>query len=161
MVVLSHVLFTVEKTVFLISRDDKQKLRLRLKKRFSKRFCAGNVVSGTVNSATEVVGGTIHGVTGVFTKPIEGARDDGLQGFAVGVGKVRKRLSLLRCHFILKLVILPRQARDKHRASTQKQCSVSEGADGSNHAGKKTAFLSHLYIKMLKCSYTKTGLGQT
>lgn len=46
-----------------------------------------NVVSGTVTSATQYVGSTISGVTGVFTKPIEGAKDAGLAGFATGVGK--------------------------------------------------------------------------
>jgi len=34
---------------------------------------------------------------------------------------VRKRISLLHRHFILKTIILPRQARDKHRESTQKR----------------------------------------
>jgi hypothetical protein len=30
-----------------------------------------------------------------------------------------KKTRLLRCHFVLKMMILPRQARDKHRESTQ------------------------------------------
>jgi hypothetical protein len=38
--------------------------------------------------------------------------------------QVRKRV-FLRCHFILKMIIiLPRQARDKHRESTQKRVMV-------------------------------------
>ena len=33
----------------------------------------------------------------------------------------KAHLSLLRCHFILNMIILPRQARDKHRKITQKE----------------------------------------
>jgi hypothetical protein len=32
---------------------------------------------------------------------------------------------LLRCHFMLKTIILPRQARGKHRESTQKEVHFS------------------------------------
>ena len=35
-------------------------------------------------------------------------------------GKSRKRV-LLRCHLYIEMIILPRQARDKHRESTQKR----------------------------------------
>jgi hypothetical protein len=54
-------------------------------------------------------------------------------------GVVRKRINLLRCHFIYKMIVIPRQARDKHRESTQKKSGVSAGAadDGAvcAHAG--------------------------
>ena len=46
-----------------------------------------NVVSGTVNSANTVLKSSVSGVTGVFTKPIEGLQEDGVQGLAMGVGK--------------------------------------------------------------------------
>ena len=36
--------------------------------------------------------------------------------FGIVTGLVRKRV--LRCHFILKTIFLPRQARDKHRKNT-------------------------------------------
>ena len=37
---------------------------------------------------------------------------------------VRKTAHFLRCHFTANMIILPRQARDKHRASTQKKSTV-------------------------------------
>jgi hypothetical protein len=39
-----------------------------------------------------------------------------------------KKRHFLRCRLYLKCIILPRQARDKHRESTQKQSGVSIGA---------------------------------
>jgi hypothetical protein len=36
----------------------------------------------------------------------------------------------LRCHFILKMVILPRQARDEHKGKLKKRCISSlQGVD--------------------------------
>ena len=50
--------------------------------------------------------------------------------------EVRKRV-FLRCHFILKpIIILPRQARDKHRESTQKRC-VSAATIGAHDQQSK------------------------
>ena len=47
-----------------------------------------------------------------------------LRVLAMLQSQVRKRV-FLRCHFILKMIIiLPRQARDKHRESTQKRVMV-------------------------------------
>ena len=40
----------------------------------------------------------------------------------------------LRCHLYIKCIILPRQARDKHRESTQKRViRVSHSVRGRNH----------------------------
>jgi hypothetical protein len=46
---------------------------------------------------------------------------------------VRKRV-FLRCHFMLNTIILPRQARDKHWASTQKETRFITG-DGPTSCG--------------------------
>jgi hypothetical protein len=61
-----------------------------------------------------------------------------------GTLQVRKRRPTLR-HFILKMIILPRQARDKHRESTQKedvflQRSSNDGAEWefAAHIGPET-----------------------
>jgi hypothetical protein len=35
----------------------------------------------------------------------------------------------LKRHLYIKVIFLPRQARDKHRESTQKRCRYSQGAD--------------------------------
>jgi hypothetical protein len=44
----------------------------------------------------------------------------------VGESKARKRQHFLR-HLYIKCIILPRQARDKHRESTQKKCRFPSG----------------------------------
>ena len=44
---------------------------------------------------------------------------------AEGMGQCEKRIDLSRCHCILKMIILPRQARDKHKESTRKEICVS------------------------------------
>jgi hypothetical protein len=65
-------------------------------------------------------------------------------------------------HLYIKTIILPRQARDKHRETTQKrtffsgECILSSplilSFDPTNATGKKEKrllFLSHLYIKCI------------
>jgi len=55
-----------------------------------------------------------------------------------------KNASLLR-HFILKCIILPRQARDKHRENTQKKgCVFAGGLEA------QTATLLALYIEQVR-----------
>jgi|EP01046_Picozoa_sp_COSAG06_P068296 hypothetical protein len=46
---------------------------------------------------------------------------------------------LLRCHFILKRISLPRQARDKHRESTQRRDAFSY-----SHWAKKVKLINGL-----------------
>jgi len=84
-----------------------------------------------------------------LTAFIREARDD---------AKVRKRPSL-QYHFIvlLKMVILPRQARDKHRKNLRKERRFLTGREGGaqgraqdrNGSARKRHFLRHLYIKII------------
>jgi hypothetical protein len=72
---------------------------------------------------------------------------------------VRKRLFL--SHLYINVIVLPRQARDKHRESTQKQAAVFSGPHRPAAVGglrsdpkmvdrcEKRHFLSHLYIKCI------------
>ncbi|XP_028027252.1 vacuolar protein sorting-associated protein 13 isoform X3 [Bombyx mandarina] len=46
-----------------------------------------NLQEGLARSGKGLVMGVFDGVTGVFTKPIEGARDQGVEGFFKGLGK--------------------------------------------------------------------------
>lgn len=46
-----------------------------------------NFGEGIAQSARGLGQGVFEGVTGVFTKPIEGAQKGGVGGFATGVGK--------------------------------------------------------------------------
>lgn len=46
-----------------------------------------NLQEGLARSGKGLVMGVVDGVTGVFTKPIEGARDQGVEGFFKGLGK--------------------------------------------------------------------------
>jgi hypothetical protein len=62
------------------------------------------------------------------TRFTEGSSDDGRC-----YRQVRKRV-FLRSHFILNMIILPRQARDKHRESTQKRVVFS--AEGLEKLGR-------------------------
>ena len=45
----------------------------------------------------------------------------------------KKTAYLLRCHFILKRIVLPRQARDKHRESTQKEVRLRTASSKACH----------------------------
>jgi hypothetical protein len=42
-----------------------------------------------------------------------------------------RKTAFLRCHLYRKTIILPRQARDKHRESTQNRCRLSQAEGGS------------------------------
>jgi hypothetical protein len=42
-----------------------------------------------------------------------------------------RKMAFLRCHLYRKPIILPRQARDKHRESTQNRCRLSQAEGGS------------------------------
>ncbi|CAG9795097.1 unnamed protein product [Diatraea saccharalis] len=46
-----------------------------------------NLQEGLARSGKGLVMGVVDGVTGVFTKPIEGAREEGVEGFFKGLGK--------------------------------------------------------------------------
>ena len=85
------------------------------------------------------------------------------------LAQVRKR-RLLR-HFMLTMIFLPRQARDKHRESTQKercvflqeQCQVLAQEKEALAVSKKTARRGEgcpLFIHE-DDHFTKTGSGQT
>jgi hypothetical protein len=66
-------------------------------------------------------------------------------------GQVRKR-HFLRCHLYIKCIILPRQARDKHRENSKKWRFLPVTPTGQDLAGNgaKTAVcLSHLCIKTI------------
>lgn len=46
-----------------------------------------NLREGLARSGKGLVTGVMDGVTGVFTKPISGAKSDGFEGFFKGIGK--------------------------------------------------------------------------
>ena len=62
-----------------------------------------------------------------------------------------EKTHLLRCHLILKMIILPRQARDKLGESAQKEMRFLTGCvnDRAHEAahGAKNAFVAQLYAK--------------
>ena len=53
-----------------------------------------------------------------------------------------KETPLLRCHLHIKCIILPRQARDKHRESTQNKSGVSLGRSPAAQTRRRTACVS-------------------
>lgn len=57
------------------------------KRREAMQQRAPNVQTGLAQSGKGLVMGVVDGVTGVFTKPISGAREEGVEGFFKGVGK--------------------------------------------------------------------------
>ncbi|XP_049842368.1 LOW QUALITY PROTEIN: intermembrane lipid transfer protein Vps13-like [Schistocerca gregaria] len=57
------------------------------KRREALQQRAPNVQTGLAQSGKGLVMGVVDGVTGVFTKPISGAREEGVEGFFKGVGK--------------------------------------------------------------------------
>jgi hypothetical protein len=67
----------------------------------------------------------------------------------------------LRCHFILKMIILPRQARDKHREDSKKDAFLQDPRDRDTlgESGKKTRLCAPFYTK--NDHFAKTGSGQT
>ena len=96
--------------------------------------------------------------------------------FSEGDSTVRKRV--FSRHFIVKLIRLPRQTRDKHRENSKKDaflqgcatwgpegcedededCVLTQCTDRSSGAGKKPPFSR--YIQMKTIISTKTGSGQ-
>ena len=98
-----------------------------------------------------------------FVENLEGVVVDSVEDLI----KVRKT-PLLR-HCIVKMIILPRQAQDKHRKKLRRggffagnydpgDCWRDRRAEVS-HLVKKRVFLRHSYIQIHH--FTKTGSGQT
>lgn len=50
-------------------------------------YRSSNIVKGTITGTVAIGSGAIDGVTGLITKPIEGAYDNGAVGFAAGIGE--------------------------------------------------------------------------
>jgi hypothetical protein len=82
---------------------------------------------------------------------------------------VRKR-PFLRCHFILKTIILPRQARDKHRENSKKDAflggarlalPVPNGSPASVDGAKNACTISFARVYAKSDRFVKTGSGQT
>ena len=63
---------------------------------------------------------------GALQLPIDGPKDLLEARLALHLASVRET-HLLRCHFILKVMILPRQARDKHRENSKKEWRFPQG----------------------------------
>lgn len=62
-------------------KDYQKKRREQLNKK------PANLQEGLARSGKGLVMGVVDGVTGVFTKPIDGAKSDGFEGFFKGLGK--------------------------------------------------------------------------
>lgn len=61
--------------------DYQKKRRAQLNKK------PANLQEGLARGGKGLVMGVVDGVTGVFTKPIDGAKSDGVEGFFKGLGK--------------------------------------------------------------------------
>ncbi|GBP47895.1 Vacuolar protein sorting-associated protein 13 [Eumeta japonica] len=57
------------------------------RRRVQKNKPPANLQEGLARSGKGLVMGVVDGITGVFTKPIEGAREEGVKGFFEGLGK--------------------------------------------------------------------------
>ena len=64
---------------------DKEYIRERAKARSAVQI--GDLADGLVEGSDALAHGLLRGVTGVFLKPVEGAKKDGIKGFVKGVGK--------------------------------------------------------------------------
>jgi len=83
-----------------------------------------------------------------------GARD------CKGAQRMRKRSFL--SHLYIKPIILPRQARDKHRESTQKQTLVSGGASARISFRWCISFVAFCFWRMRnQRDFAKTSWGRT
>ena len=67
------------------------------------------------------------GMSGVSVRRADSASSFEVENLGTFEVAVKKR-HFLRCHLYRKGIILPRQARDKHRESTEKKSGVSLGA---------------------------------
>jgi hypothetical protein len=74
----------VSSTGSFISGDDAQK---REETRRKNEASSKGILGGLLTGATSVVTGVGSGITGIVTKPMEGAKKDGALGFMKGVGK--------------------------------------------------------------------------
>uniref|UniRef100_A0A5S6QAI9 UBA domain-containing protein n=1 Tax=Trichuris muris TaxID=70415 RepID=A0A5S6QAI9_TRIMR len=80
---VSRITGTLGKGIAALTMDtDYQKRRQEM---MNKR--PTNLTSGIAHGGTGAVMGVVDGITGVFVKPIEGAREEGAVGFAKGLGK--------------------------------------------------------------------------
>ena len=66
----------------------------------------------------------------------------------------KKTAYLLRCHFILKRIIVPRQARDKHRESTQTRDAFSY-----SHWAKKVKLINGLVEELAAATQATSQEG--
>jgi vacuolar protein sorting-associated protein 13A/C len=78
---VSKITGTLNKGIAKLTFDDEYKRDLATSKQ------PKNVGEGLVKGAKGLFGGIVHGVTGVVTKPFEGAKKGGVEGFFKGVGK--------------------------------------------------------------------------
>ncbi|CDW52391.1 Vacuolar protein sorting associated protein 13A [Trichuris trichiura] len=80
---VSRITGTLGKGIAALTMDaDYQKRRQEM---MNKR--PADLTSGIARGGTGAIMGVVDGVTGVFVKPIEGAREEGAIGFAKGLGK--------------------------------------------------------------------------
>ncbi|XP_062515201.1 intermembrane lipid transfer protein VPS13C-like isoform X4 [Corticium candelabrum] len=78
---VSRITGTLGKGIAKLTFDDKYQKDLATSKQ------PKNVGEGLVKGTKGFFGGLLHGVTGVVTKPFEGAKKEGVEGFFKGVGK--------------------------------------------------------------------------
>ena len=74
------------KNLSLISADQ-QYIAERERRRQRFEAGAGGAGAGVLAGGTEMARGIVEGVGGIFTKPIEGAQEEGALGFFKGVGQ--------------------------------------------------------------------------
>lgn len=80
---MSKITGAVGKGVAALTMDEEYQKKRRLEK--NKR--PQDITEGIAQSGKDLVMGFYDGVTGVVTKPLEGAREDGVTGFMKGMGK--------------------------------------------------------------------------
>ena len=76
----------VGKNLALLSAD-RDYARSREARRHHEQSSGGGVAAGMANAGKGLIGGIVGGVTGLVTKPVSGAKKEGVQGFMKGVGK--------------------------------------------------------------------------
>lgn len=84
--VISSTTKGLSKTASLIS-GDKEFERTREENRRKQSATGGGVVSGLKDGGRSLVGGFTSGLSGLVTKPMDGAKKEGALGFFKGVGK--------------------------------------------------------------------------
>uniref|UniRef100_T1J4H6 Vacuolar protein sorting-associated protein 13 n=1 Tax=Strigamia maritima TaxID=126957 RepID=T1J4H6_STRMM len=80
---VSRITGTLGKGIAALTLDDDY----QRKRREAQLQRSGNIQEGLAQSGKGLVMGVFDGVTGVFVKPITGAKEEGVEGFFKGVGK--------------------------------------------------------------------------